>query len=126
MSDGELAFIAFLSLICAPDDLSGTLFLVEEPENYLHPRLIETLFGLLRQVQQEVADRKVLPSQILITTHSPYVLDQLKLDEVAWVEKRNGETSIVRPNEKTHLRKLVEDNELGIGDLAFTGALGGE
>ncbi|MGO9272427.1 MAG: AAA family ATPase [Terriglobia bacterium] len=53
MSDGEVAFIAFLSLIYAPHELSGTLFCVEEPENYLHPKLFETLVGLLRQAQQE-------------------------------------------------------------------------
>jgi predicted ATPase len=126
MSDGELIFIAFLSLICAPDDLSGTLFLIEEPENHLHPRLLETLFSLLRQVQQEVADRNARPAQIVLTTHSPYVLDQMNLDEVIWVEKKNGETLPVRPSEKSHLMELVKDGDLGIGDLMFTGALGEE
>jgi len=124
MSDGELAFIAFISLVCAPGDLGGTLFLVEEPENHLHPRLIETLFGLLRQVQQEVSDRNVPPSQIVLTTHSPFVVDQMNLDEVLWVGKTHGETNVVRPSHKTHLRKLVEDKALGLGDLMLTGALG--
>jgi predicted ATPase len=126
MSDGELVFIAFLSLICAPDDLSGTLFFIEEPENHLHPKLIETLFSLLRQVRQEVVDRKASPSQIILTTHSPYVLDRMNLGEVIWVGKKNGETIPVRPSEKDHLKKLVEDGDLGIGDLMFTGALGEE
>lgn len=124
MSAGELVFIAFLSLICAPDDLSGTLFLIEEPENHLHPRVLETLTGLLRQVQQEVIDRGVPPSQIMLTTHSPYIVDQMNLDEVAWVEKKKGETTVVRPAEKSHLRKLIEDKDLGLGDLMFAGALG--
>jgi predicted ATPase len=126
MSDGEIVFIAFLSLICAPDDLSGTLFLIEEPENHLHPRLLETLIELLRQVQQEVADRKAIPAQILLTTHSPYLLDQMKLDEVIWVEKKNGETASVRPSDKQHLRRLVDDRTLGLGELMFSGALGEE
>jgi predicted ATPase len=124
MSSGELAFIAFLSLICAPDDLSGTLFLIEEPENHLHPRLLETLISLLRQVRQEVKDRNVPVSQIVLTTHSPYVVDQMDLDEVIWVEKKNGETKVLRPIEKQHLKKLVENEDLGLGDLMFTGALG--
>jgi predicted ATPase len=59
MSDGELALIAYLSLILAPDELGGTLFFIEEPENHLHPRLYETLIALLRQVQQEAAERGV-------------------------------------------------------------------
>ena len=126
MSDGEVVFVAFLSLIFAPDDLSGTLFFIEEPENHLHPKLIETLVALLRQVRQEVADRNVASSQIVLTTHSPYVLDQMTLDEVIWVEKKNGETKVIRPNEKSHLKKLVEDEDLGLGELMFTGALGEE
>jgi predicted ATPase len=126
MSDGEVILVAFLSLICAPDDLGGTLFFIEEPENHLHPKLLETLFSLLRQTQQEVADRNVAPSQIILTTHSPYVLDQMNLDEVVWVEKRNGESRALRPSDKENLRRLVEDRALGIGELMFSGALGEE
>jgi predicted ATPase len=124
MSDGELAFVAYLSLILAPDELGGTFFFIEEPENHLHPKLIETLIALLRQVQQEVAQRGVPPSQIILTTHSPLVLDQMKLEEILWVEKQQGETKVIRPSDKPHLRKLVEDEELGLGDLMFAGALG--
>jgi predicted ATPase len=124
MSDGELALIALLSLVCAPDDLGGTLFLVEEPESHLHPKLLETLVALLRQVQEEVSDRSIPPSQIMLTTHSPYLVNQMNLDEILWVEKKNGETVVVRPGDKAHLRKLVEDKVLGLGDLMFTGALG--
>ena len=126
MSSGEIAFIAFLSLICAPDDLSGALFLIEEPENHLHPKLLETLMSLLRQVRQEVEDRNVASSQIVLTTHSPYMLDQMNLDEIVWVEKKEGETRVLRPNDKKHLRRLVDDKALGLGELMFSGALGGE
>jgi len=124
MSDGELTFIAFLSLLCAPDDMGGTLFLIEEPENHLHPRLLETLVALLRQIQQETLDRNVPPSQIMLTTHSPYLLDQMNLEEILWIEKKGGATVVVRPSDKAHLRRLVEDKSLGLGDLMLTGALG--
>jgi predicted ATPase len=124
MSDGELAFIALLSLICAPDDLRGTLFLIEEPENHLHPRLLETIVSLLRQVQDKATGRGVPPLQIILTTHSPHLVNQMHLDEIFWIEKKKGESIVVHPSDKTHLRKLVEDKELGIGDLMFTGALG--
>ncbi|MGA2742681.1 MAG: AAA family ATPase [Bryobacteraceae bacterium] len=126
MSDGELAFIAYLSLIFAPDELRGTLMLIEEPENHLHPKLFETLVALLRQVQQEAVACGVPPLQVVFTTHSPHVIDQMKIEEILWVEKRQGETKLIRPNDKPHLRKLVEDEELGLGDLMFAGALGEE
>jgi len=123
-SDGFLALTALLSLIYVPAGLSGTLFCVEEPENHLHPRLLETLVDLLRQVRQEVLTSKGLLAQIIMTTQSPYLLDQFSLDEIAWVEKKNGETKTYHPADKKHLRKLIEDKELGLGDLMFTGALG--
>jgi len=126
MSDGELAFLAFLSLIFAPDELGGTLFLIEEPENHLHPRLFGTLISLLREGQQEAADRGAEPSQVIFTTHSPQVLDQMRLEEVLWVEKQEAATKIIRPDSKPHLKKLVEDEQMGLGDLMFAGALGGE
>ncbi len=37
MSDGELAFITFVSLTCAPDELGRTLFVIVEPENHFIP-----------------------------------------------------------------------------------------
>jgi hypothetical protein len=48
----------------------------------------------------------------------------MNLDEILWIEKKHGETVVVRPSDKTHLRKLVEDKDLGLGDLMLTGALG--
>jgi predicted ATPase len=92
----------------------------------LHPKLIETLVALLRQVQQEVADRGVPRSQIVLTTHSLLVIDEMKIEEILWIAKKQGETKVIRPNDKPHLRKLVEDEELGLGDLMFAGALGEE
>jgi predicted ATPase len=125
-SDGFLTLTALLSLIYVPPELSGTLFCIEEPENYLHPRLLETLAALLRQVRQEVLDRQGSLSQIILTTQSPYLVDRLSLEEIIWIEKKNGETKVFHPADKQSLRRLIEDKELGLGDLMLTGALGDE
>ena len=122
-SDGFLAITALLSLLYVPPELSGTVFCVEEPANHLHPRLLETLVRLLRQVRQEAVDANLPLTQIILTTQSPYLLDQFSLDEIIWIEKKEGETKAYRPSAKEHLRKLVEDKELGLGDLMYTGAL---
>jgi predicted ATPase len=123
-SDGFLVLTALLSLIYVPSTLSGTLFCIEEPENHLHPKLLETLVALLRQVRREVADAGGALSQLLITTQSPYLVNQLSIDEIIWVEKKQGQTSVQHLADKQNLRKLVEDEEFGLGELVFKGALG--
>jgi predicted ATPase len=124
MSDGELAFIALLSLIFSPPELGAPLYCVEEPENHLHPRLLTTLVEVLKQVQEEIApeDR----AQIVITTHSPYLVDKFSLDELIVLEKREGATVPIRPSDKVHLRDLLEKEEIGLGELFYSGALSGD
>lgn len=122
MSAGELAFIAFLSLIYAPAERAGSLYCIEDLENYLHPALIETLLQVLRQSQEEW-ERKHEAPQIIMTTHSPLVVDKMKLDEIVFVEKREGATVCSRPSDKPHLRELLQDEDIGLGDLVYTGAL---
>lgn len=121
-SDGFLVLTALLSLIYVPPERGGSLYCIEEPENHLHPRLLETLVALLRQAQGSGGPQ----AQFLFATQSPYFLDQFSLDEVYWIEKKKGETKAYRPADKKHLRKLVEDKEHGLGDLMFSGALGTE
>jgi predicted ATPase len=124
-SDGFLALTALLSLIYVPPDRGATLYCVEEAENHLHPRLLEVVVRLLRQIK-EMPDSDSFHTQFLFTTQSPYLLDQFSIDEVFWVEKDNGETKVSRPANKEHLRRLVENKDRGLGDLMYTGALGNE
>ncbi len=124
MSDGELAFIALLSLIFSPSELAAPLYCFEEPENHLHPQLLATLVEVLKQVQEEIPpDQR---AQILITTHSPYLVDKFSLEELIVLEKHEGATTIVRPSDKAHLRGLLENEEIGLGELFYSGALSGE
>jgi predicted ATPase len=122
MSSGELTFIALLSLIYAPAERTGTLYCIEELENYLHPRLIDTLLEVMRQVQEQWEGNENAP-QLIVTTHSPLVVDKTKLSEIVFVEKREGATICTRPNDKPQLQKLLENAEVGLGDLVYSGAL---
>ncbi len=122
MSDGELAFLALLSLIFAPLELGSPLFCIEEPETHLHPKLLETLVEVLTQRQSEFGSRA---AQLITTTHSPYLVDKVNLNELIVVEKANGATKFTRPASKKHLKELLEREELGLGELWYSGALGG-
>lgn len=120
MSDGELAFLAILSLLYAPSALGSDLYLIEEPENHLHPRLISTLIDLLRQVQSELGDDR---GQVILTTHSPHLVDKFSIEELILVSKREGATVCSRASDNTKLREILSDEEIGLGDLYYSGAL---
>ncbi len=121
MSDGEILFLAWLSLIFAPSDYGAPLFCVEEVENHLHPRLLEILVEVLDQRQKESGSKA---AQIIVTTHSPYLVDKINLEDLIVFEKREGATQCIKPATKSHLKELLEREEIGLGDLWFSGALG--
>lgn len=125
MAEGELKFIALVALILSPPEMGAPLVAIEEPENHLHPRLIETLIELLRQTEARFIEEGIGAAQLFVTTHSPYLVDQLKLEELVVVEKEQGQTHYTRPRDRAELRDLISKEERGLGELWFSGSLGG-
>lgn len=71
-SDGTLKMLAYLVLLYDP---SPPPFIgIEEPENFLHPRLLPELAEECRATAER--------AQLLITTHSPFLINALKPEEV--------------------------------------------
>ena len=79
-SDGTLKMLAYLALLLDP--VPPPFIGIEEPENFLHPRL---LHGLAEECREAAGS-----TQILVTTHSPFFLDALRPDEVRvlWRDER--------------------------------------
>lgn len=75
VSDGVLLILAYLTVLHLPEP--PRLLLVEEPENGIHPKRIEEVLNLLRELVREQGQ-----TQVVMTTHSPYVLDLFKPEEV--------------------------------------------
>lgn len=72
VSDGTLKMLAWLTLLHDPEP--SHLVGIEEPENYLHPRLLPEL----AEECQQAAER----TQLIVTTHSPFFMDRLQPEEV--------------------------------------------
>jgi len=89
MSEGLLYFLAFAALreLDPP-----SMFLVEEPENGLHPARVADVVRMLRQL----AEDKERPVQVLMATHSPLVINELKAEEVSVVTRPADGTNVTR------------------------------
>jgi predicted ATPase len=118
MSDGQVCFIALVSLIFSP--FEAPLFCIEEPENHMHPKLLETLVGLLDQSRRALGDKA---AQLLVTTHSLQLVDKLNLEDLILFYRRGGESLHMRPERNTRLRELLADEHMGLGELYYSGAL---
>lgn len=111
VSDGILRLLA-LTLPAYLPDFSG-VYLIEEPENGIHPLAIETVYQSLVSVYD---------AQILVATHSPVLLSLLKPAQVLCFAKTNdGITDIVRGDDHPMLKHWK--GETSLSDLFAGGVL---
>jgi predicted ATPase len=115
MSDGTLKVFAYLLLLSDPTP--PPFLCIEEPENGLYHKLLETL-------AQEFRHRASAPgketTQIFITTHQPYFVDALEPDEV-WILEKNesGFSQVRRASDSAIVKNLVEEG-LQLGGLWYS------
>jgi predicted ATPase len=111
-SDGTLRLMA-LTLPAYLPGFNG-VFLVEEPENGIHPRAVETLFQSLSSVYD---------AQVLLASHSPVILSIAEPHQVLCFKKtEDGATDIVAGSEHPALRSWKRETTLG--ELFAAGVLG--
>jgi len=116
MSDGTLKIFAYLLLL---QDPSPPPFLcIEEPENGLYHKLLETLAREFRE--HATTTRRRGGSQVFITTHQPYFVDALTPEEVWVLEKgKDGFAMIKRASEEPLIENLVSEG-LPLGGLWYS------
>ncbi|MBW4692797.1 MAG: AAA family ATPase [Lyngbya sp. HA4199-MV5] len=114
MSDGTLKVFAYLLLL---EDPSPPPFLcIEEPENGLYHKLLETL---AREFREHATGHKG-GSQVFVTTHQPYFVDALEPKEVWILEKgEDGFSTIRRASEDPLIVNLVSEG-LPLGGLWYS------
>jgi predicted ATPase len=114
-SDGTMKMLAYLTVLHdpAPPHFIG----IEEPENFLHPRLLPELAEECRAAAEH--------SQLLITSHSPFLLNAMHAEEVR-VLYRDGEgfTQVVRASDIAGVPELLEHDRQSLGYLWMEGHFG--
>lgn len=110
-SDGTLKLLAYLVLLHDP---SPPRFIgIEEPENFLHPRLMYSLAEDFRTASEQ--------SQLLVTTHSPYFLNALRPEEVRVLYRdEHGHTQVQRAADIHGVNEFM-DHGGQLGDLWMEG-----
>jgi predicted ATPase len=103
VSDGTIKMFAYLLLL--HDPMPHPLLCVEEPENQLYPSLF---CGLVEEFR-DYADKG---GQVMISTHSPDVLNYIKLNEIFCLSKKKGITVINRASENELLFNLSKEGDL--------------
>ena len=106
-SDGTLKMLAYLVLLYGPE--LPPFIGIEEPENFLHPRLLYELAEECRTASER--------TQMLVTTHSPFFLNALRPEEVCvlWRDER-GHTQAQPVAEIIGVREFMRHGAL-LGDL---------
>ena len=113
-SDGTLKLLAYLVLINDPEP--APLIGIEEPENYLHPKLLP---GLAEECT--LATRY---SQLMVTTHSPFFLSGLLPDQVRILDRgHDGYSRVVRAADIEGIAEFMKEGA-DLGDLWMEGHYG--
>ncbi len=112
VSDGTLRLLA-LTLPAYLPDFKG-MYLIEEPENGIHPKAMETVLQSLSSVYG---------AQMILASHSPIILSQMAPEDVlCFAKTEEGITDIISGDKHPMLRDWQRDTDLGT--LYAAGVLG--
>lgn len=102
-----LLVLAYLTVMHLPQP--PRVVLVEEPEKGIHPKRLQDVLAILREL---VSQQK--QTQIILTTHSPYVVDLFEPEEVTLCQKQpDGSVAVRRLSESRAVREQLDVFTLG-------------
>lgn len=105
VSDGTIKMLAYLTLLYDPNP--HPLLCVEEPENQLYPKLLWELAEEFRAYAHR-------GGQVFVSTHSPDFLNATRLEEVFWLVKQDGYSTIRRARDDQQLvAYMAEGDQMG-------------
>lgn len=110
-SVGVRMMLFFVALTLHPNPPS--VILIEEPENGVHPKRLADIVRLLREITQRKHGGS--PTQVILTTHSPYLLDHIDLtqDQVLVFRRDDDGSRTVQPVDEERLHDFLDEYMLG-------------
>jgi hypothetical protein len=116
-SPGSLLLLTMLALARLPEP--PTMLLIEEPERGLYPLWLGAVIGLLKRAASRPDGQPF--SQVILSTHSPAVLNFFQPEEVTWLARPGNQPDgpvIARPLQSMKkIREQVADGKARLGEL---------
>lgn len=103
VSDGTIRL--FAGLVLLDDPRPRGLLAIETPETHLHHQL-------LLELAEEFRLRARRGGPVFVSTHSTDFLNGARLDEIFWLEKRNGVSTARRASDDERIRRLHAEGDL--------------
>jgi len=109
ISDGFYKVLAILTAVY----LKPPLLIIDEIENSLHPETLELVIDTLKESE----------SQVIITTHSPVVVDIVEPSDLVLVDKENGETVFKRIKDPEKIKEFLNERGITLSEGWLYGSL---
>ena len=103
LSDGTLRMMALTIPAFLPPE--SAVYMVEEPENGVHPKALEIILRSLSTIPS---------AQMLLATHSPFVVQQCGVDPLLCFSRDEAGTHIIRGANHPLLQSWDGSPDLGI------------
>jgi len=116
LSDGMLRFLCLAAVLLNPQP--PPLIAIDEPELGLHPGLLPVVADMIKEAAEH--------TQVLITTHSPDLLNHFAIEDVAVMTRAENEvkSNWYRPASRKSLARMLREAIGGtLGDLHRSGEL---
>lgn len=128
LSDGEHQFNEIIGSILMMEE-DGCLFLLDEPDTHFNPQWRAKMVEIINYVSatnytSDKIPTKVKKQEIILTTHSPFIVSDTQREDVYIFERKDNETSYKKPEVETYgasinlILQEVFDRSNSISDYA--------